>query len=77
MVLDVVPFSESEMAIQTENNEPMLIAPLVEREIEVSHWGNVRVEEDVTLSHVGARFDTSCFPLPAKKSCDLTLLLSS
>ena len=37
-----------------ENNAPFLVATVVERVIEISHWGNIAVEEYVELEHRGA-----------------------
>lgn len=52
---DVPPLSISKIEIHYENNSPFLVASLLERRIEVSHWGNVAVEEDITLEHTGAK----------------------
>ncbi|XP_026205187.1 dolichyl-diphosphooligosaccharide--protein glycosyltransferase subunit 1 [Anabas testudineus] len=51
---DVAPFSEDTMKIHYENNTPFLTISSVTRMIEVSHWGNIAVEETVDLRHTGA-----------------------
>ena len=42
------------MTIHYENNAPFLTITSLERVIEVSHWGNIAVEETVDLKHGGA-----------------------
>lgn len=49
------PFSEDAMVIHFENNSPFLSVTSLERVIEVSHWGNIAVEEDIHLFHTGAK----------------------
>jgi oligosaccharyltransferase complex subunit alpha (ribophorin I) len=43
------------MRIHYENNTPFLAVTKIERVIEVSHWGNIAVEEYIEMEHVGAR----------------------
>lgn len=52
---DLLPYSVGEIEIHYENNSPFLIASKLERKIEVSHWGNIAVEEEITLEHTGAK----------------------
>ncbi|KAG8228540.1 hypothetical protein J437_LFUL008997 [Ladona fulva] len=42
---NIAPFSVSPMDIHYENNSPFLVITRLERVIEVSHWGNIAVEE--------------------------------
>lgn len=51
---DVAPFSEDAMKIHYENNAPFLTISTITRSIEVSHWGNIAVEETIDLRHTGA-----------------------
>ncbi|XP_013865277.1 dolichyl-diphosphooligosaccharide--protein glycosyltransferase subunit 1 [Austrofundulus limnaeus] len=51
---DIAPFSEDTMKIHYENNTPFLTITSIIRTIEVSHWGNIAVEETVDLRHTGA-----------------------
>uniref|UniRef100_A0A8C2ZSA6 Dolichyl-diphosphooligosaccharide--protein glycosyltransferase subunit 1 n=1 Tax=Cyclopterus lumpus TaxID=8103 RepID=A0A8C2ZSA6_CYCLU len=51
---DVAPFSEDAMKIHYENNSPFLTISNIIRTIEVSHWGNIAVEETIDLRHTGA-----------------------
>lgn len=51
---DVKPFTSSKMSIHFENNFPFVTFTECLREIEVSHWGNVAVEEHYTLRNTGA-----------------------
>lgn len=48
-------FSYSPVVVHFENNNPFAVANELVREIEISHWGNVRITEQYTLSHGGAR----------------------
>lgn len=52
---DLGPFAVSEIEIHYENNSPFLIASQLVRHIEISHWGNIAVEEEITLEHTGAK----------------------
>ncbi|KAM3621003.1 uncharacterized protein V6R79_004739 [Siganus canaliculatus] len=51
---DVAPFSEDALKIHYENNTPFLTISSITRTIEVSHWGNIAVEETIDLRHTGA-----------------------
>jgi len=51
---NINPFTQTELLVHYENNSPFLSVSRLERLIEVSHWGNVAVEESVHLSHSGA-----------------------
>ena len=50
---DISPFSFSKIAIHYENNGPFLTVVELQRVIEVSHWGNIAVEEHVHIMHSG------------------------
>ena len=52
---DVGPFQAHELRVHYENNSPFAEITALTREVEVSHWGNVYVEEKYTLKHGGAR----------------------
>ncbi|XP_060587846.1 dolichyl-diphosphooligosaccharide--protein glycosyltransferase subunit 1-like [Ruditapes philippinarum] len=47
-------FSEAELRVHSENNTPFLTITSMERVIEVSHWGNIAVEEHIEIRHSGA-----------------------
>uniref|UniRef100_A0A8C1J6C4 Dolichyl-diphosphooligosaccharide--protein glycosyltransferase subunit 1 n=2 Tax=Cyprinus carpio TaxID=7962 RepID=A0A8C1J6C4_CYPCA len=51
---DVPPFSQDAMKIHYENNTPFLSISSITRTVEVSHWGNIAVEETIDLRHTGA-----------------------
>jgi oligosaccharyltransferase complex subunit alpha (ribophorin I) len=53
------PFSKAEMKIHYENNSPFLTITEFSRVIEVSHWGNIAVEETLDVYHSGARLKGS------------------
>ncbi|CAH1784946.1 unnamed protein product [Owenia fusiformis] len=48
------PFQDDEMVVHFENNQPFLAVTEMTRLIEVSHWGNVAVEETIDIRHTGA-----------------------
>lgn len=49
------PFTEKELSIHYKNNSPFLTVIKVERLIEVSHWGNIAIEEVIEIAHTGAK----------------------
>ncbi|BFZ08868.1 hypothetical protein BsWGS_11907 [Bradybaena similaris] len=51
---DKAPFSEAPLKVHEENNSPFLTVTYLERLVEVSHWGNIAVEEHVDIRHTGA-----------------------
>jgi len=51
---EIAAFKTSEMKIHYENNSPFLTVNEMTRWIEVSHWGNVAVEETYQMAHSGA-----------------------
>ncbi|KAK6176821.1 hypothetical protein SNE40_015049 [Patella caerulea] len=48
------PFVEAELKVHEENNSPFLTITSMERIIEISHWGNIAVEEHIDMRHSGA-----------------------
>lgn len=51
---DIAPTSIDKMTVHYENNSPFLTVTELTRYIEVSHWGNIAVEEHINLLHTGA-----------------------
>ncbi|XP_072181810.1 dolichyl-diphosphooligosaccharide--protein glycosyltransferase subunit 1-like [Diadema setosum] len=51
---DVAPMTPEALKVHYENNSPFLTVTTMTRVIEVSHWGNIAVEETVDVSHTGA-----------------------
>jgi oligosaccharyltransferase complex subunit alpha (ribophorin I) len=51
---EVAPFTEVDVAMHFENNRPFLAVTELIRTIEISHWGNIAVEESVDIRHSGA-----------------------
>lgn len=51
---NIAPFTEDQMIIHFENNAPFLTVTRLERLIEISHWGNIAVEENIEIRHTGA-----------------------
>lgn len=47
-------FSQKEISVHYENNSPFLAVSNLLRLVEVSHWGNIAVEETVDMYHTGA-----------------------
>ncbi|VDP33165.1 unnamed protein product [Soboliphyme baturini] len=52
---NVGPYSKSPLRVHYENNSPFLVVKNIERVIEVSHWGNIAVEEKLQIVHEGAQ----------------------
>ena len=48
------PFSSEEITVHFENNNKFLTVTKMDRVIEISHWGNIAVEETIELLHTGA-----------------------
>ncbi|XP_066584348.1 dolichyl-diphosphooligosaccharide--protein glycosyltransferase subunit 1 [Prorops nasuta] len=48
------PFSYERLEVHFENNNKFLTVTKIERTIEISHWGNIAVEENIDLLHTGA-----------------------
>jgi len=48
-------FSVDPLRVHYENNAPFLSITRLERLIEVSHWGNIAVEETIDILHTGAK----------------------
>lgn len=48
------PYSFEELLVHFENNNKFLTITRLERTIEISHWGNIAVEESIDLLHTGA-----------------------
>ena len=70
--MDVGPFQAHELRVHYENNSPFAEVTALTREVEVSHWGNVYVEETYTLKHCGARLkvcDAHAGPPPSRACC--------
>uniref|UniRef100_T1JMK6 Dolichyl-diphosphooligosaccharide--protein glycosyltransferase subunit 1 n=1 Tax=Strigamia maritima TaxID=126957 RepID=T1JMK6_STRMM len=51
---NVAPFSKGLLNVHSENNSPFMTVTNLERVIEVSHWGNIAIEESIDLLHSGA-----------------------
>ena len=51
--VDKEPSSYGRIDLHYENNNPFLKVVELERIIEVSHWGNIAVEEHVHIKHIG------------------------
>eukprot|EP00794_Sanderia_malayensis_P007610 gene7610-8450_t len=52
---NIKPFSKDSMKVHFENNSPFCEVLEMTRLIELSHWGNIAVEESFTVKHVGAK----------------------
>ncbi|KAK0095636.1 hypothetical protein PV326_007784 [Microctonus aethiopoides] len=48
------PFAYEEYTVHFENNNKFLTVARIERVVELSHWGNIAVEETIDLLHTGA-----------------------
>jgi len=52
---DIAAFSSSDMHVHFENGRPFITVNSLVKEIEISHWGNIAVEESYDLQHDGAK----------------------
>ena len=57
---DVGAFSLTKIVVHFENNGPFIRVLDLQRIIEVSHWGNIAVEEHVHIKHCGELCRRSC-----------------
>lgn len=51
---DIAAFTQENLRVHYENNNPFLTVTHLERLIEVSHWGNIAIEETFDVVHSGA-----------------------
>lgn len=51
----IEPFTKDEMIVHFENNSPFLTVTRLDRLIEISHWGNIAIEEQIEIRHTGAK----------------------
>jgi len=51
---NIAPNTKSDIVVHYENNTPFMTITRLERTIEISHWGNVAVEETIDIVHSGA-----------------------
>ncbi|KAL1514367.1 hypothetical protein ABEB36_003635 [Hypothenemus hampei] len=52
---DIAAFSLHPLTVHYENNAPFLTVTRLERTIEISHWGNIALEESIEIKHTGAQ----------------------
>jgi oligosaccharyltransferase complex subunit alpha (ribophorin I) len=52
---DTPAFARSAISVHSVNNAPFVTFTSLSKDIEVSHWGNVAVQDNVLLSHTGAK----------------------
>jgi hypothetical protein len=58
---DVEAFATAPLSIHYENQYPFVTARTLRKAIEVSHWGNINVEESYLLEHSGAKLKVLSF----------------
>jgi oligosaccharyltransferase complex subunit alpha (ribophorin I) len=56
---NIAPFTNNEVSIHYENNSPFVVVTSLKRTIEVSHWGNIAIEDHVEIVHKGAKLKGS------------------
>lgn len=49
-----IAYSNEPIIVHYENNSPFMTITNLERVIELSHWGNIAVEETIDIVHSGA-----------------------
>lgn len=68
-------FKKHEMRVHFENNAPFVVVNEMTRWVEVSHWGNIAVEETYHMTHDGAKLKVGWYFL--SQWLKLKLLLPS
>lgn len=56
---NIAPLTVNKLSIHYENNAPFLVVNNLERVIELSHWGNIAIEEQIEIVHAGAKLKGS------------------
>nr|XP_016945377.1 dolichyl-diphosphooligosaccharide--protein glycosyltransferase subunit 1 [Drosophila suzukii] len=52
-------FSQEALVIHYENSSPFVTVNYLERTLEISHWGNIAVQESIQMTHTGAKLKGS------------------
>ena len=52
---NISPWTEKEIVVHYENNSPLLTVTSLSRNIEISHWSDVAVEDNIEIYHNGAK----------------------
>ena len=52
---DIAPFKSANFRVHYTNDRPFFVVESVERTVEISHWGNLAVEEHYEVKHSGAK----------------------
>ncbi|KAH8246780.1 hypothetical protein KR038_010357, partial [Drosophila bunnanda] len=56
---NVEAFSQEPLVIHYENSSPFVTVNTLERTLEISHWGNIAVQEAIQMTHTGAKLKGS------------------
>ncbi|UJR22106.1 hypothetical protein I4U23_025171 [Adineta vaga] len=56
---NIAASTSNELSLHFENNNPFLTVSNLKRWIEISHWGNIAVEETIDIYHSGAKLKGS------------------
>uniref|UniRef100_A0A1I8NE95 Dolichyl-diphosphooligosaccharide--protein glycosyltransferase subunit 1 n=1 Tax=Musca domestica TaxID=7370 RepID=A0A1I8NE95_MUSDO len=56
---NIPAFNKEKLYIHYENQSPFMTVNRLERTIQISHWGNIAVEENIQLTHSGAKLKGS------------------
>uniref|UniRef100_A0A7E4VS43 Dolichyl-diphosphooligosaccharide--protein glycosyltransferase subunit 1 n=2 Tax=Panagrellus redivivus TaxID=6233 RepID=A0A7E4VS43_PANRE len=51
---NLAPYTTKPVSVHYENNSPFVVVTSLERTIEISHWGNVAIEDHIEIVHKGA-----------------------
>ncbi|KAL9654575.1 hypothetical protein ABK040_006639 [Willaertia magna] len=52
---NVAPFSQAELKVHYQNDKPWFVISSLDRIVEISHWGNLAIEEHYEIKHGGAK----------------------
>ncbi|XP_073832922.1 dolichyl-diphosphooligosaccharide--protein glycosyltransferase subunit 1 [Musca autumnalis] len=56
---NVAAFNKEKLFVHYENQNPFMTVNRLERTIQISHWGNIAVEENIQITHSGAKLKGS------------------
>ncbi|KAM7347260.1 dolichyl-diphosphooligosaccharide--protein glycosyltransferase subunit 1 [Cochliomyia hominivorax] len=56
---NIAAFTKDALYIHYENQNPFMTVNRLERTIQISHWGNIAVEENIQITHSGAKLKGS------------------
>lgn len=53
--VDIAPFTTSKISVMYDNQSPAVVLTEATKQIKVSHWGNIQIDEHFTMENIGAK----------------------